>query len=269
MAKQLNVDVNLNTAKAEAALRKLQQELTTAITSATSGSNGSLTKEIVAATKEASNLKVMLSQAVNPQTGNLDLSKFSQQLAKSKTSLNDYAKSLTNLGPTGQKAFMSLTKSIVSAEVPMRQSSKLITELGTTLKNTARWQLTSSLLHNFIGGIQSAFSYARGLNDQDRARIIIFVSRLINLEDSELRNQFFEELKKLEGKSNMAELTWIEERFRDEAVSKGVAEGIVIGETRGRLAANLETARRLRNMGMNDHDIQKATNLSFDEMKIL
>ena len=111
--------------------------------------------------------------------------------------------------------------------------------------------------------------YARGLNDQDRARIIIFVSRLINLEDSELRNQFFEELKKLEGKSNMAELTWIEERFRDEAVSKGVAEGIVIGETRGRLAANLETARRLRNMGMNDHDIQKATNLSFDEMKIL
>ena len=107
--------------------------------------------------------------------------------------------------------------------------------------------------------------YARGLNDQDRAKIIIFVSRLINLEDSELRNQFFEELKKLEGKSNMTELTWIEEHFYDQAIGKG----LTIGEARGRLAANLETARRLRNMGMNDNDIQKATNLSFDEMKIL
>ena len=107
--------------------------------------------------------------------------------------------------------------------------------------------------------------YARGLNAQDRAKIIIFVSRLINLEDSKLRNQFFEELKKLEGKNNMAELTWIEEHFYDQAIGKG----LTIGEARGRLAANIETARRLRNMGMNDNDIQKATNLSFDEMKIL
>ena len=106
---------------------------------------------------------------------------------------------------------------------------------------------------------------ARGLNAQDRAKVIIFVSRLINLEDSKLRNRFFEELKKLEGKNNMAELTWIEEHFYDQAIGKG----LTIGEARGRLAANIETARRLRNMGMNDNDIQKATNLSFDEMKIL
>ena len=164
MAKQLNVDVNLNTAQAEAKLKNLQNLLSQAITSSSKSSAGGLTQEIVQATKAASELKVMLGQAMNPNTGNLDLSRFSQQLSKSKTSLNDYAKSLTKLGPQGQQAFMSLSKSIVSAEVPMRDTSKMLNEFGTTLKNTMRWQATSSLIHNLVGGIQSAMSYARGLN---------------------------------------------------------------------------------------------------------
>jgi hypothetical protein len=33
-----------------------------------------------------------------------------------------------------------------------------------TMKNTARWQLTSSMLHDFIGGLQSAYGYAQKLN---------------------------------------------------------------------------------------------------------
>ena len=72
--------------------------------------------------------------------------------------------------------------------------------------------------------------YSRGLNEKERAGIIVFVSRLINLEDEELRKQFFKELKKLEGKDDMNEMTWIEEHFYDQALSKG----ITIGETRGR-----------------------------------
>ncbi|MBR0203680.1 MAG: hypothetical protein IJQ56_04865 [Synergistaceae bacterium] len=75
--------------------------------------------------------------------------------------------------------------------------------------------------------------YARGLNEQDRARMIIFISRLINLEDAELRHQFFEELDNLKGENNMAELTWIEEHFRDEAIAKGIAIGEARGEARG------------------------------------
>ena len=72
--------------------------------------------------------------------------------------------------------------------------------------------------------------YSRGLNEKERSGIIVFVSRLINLEDEELRKQFFKELKKLEGKDDMNEMTWIEEHFYDQALSKG----ITIGETRGR-----------------------------------
>ena len=165
MAKQLNIDVNLNTAKATQQLQALQQALTQAIQGAAGSGNGALTKEIVKATEAAVKLKSMLSQSMNVDTGNLDLSKFSQQLAKNKVSLQDYARQLTALGPHGEKAFMQMSKAIVSAETPMRQSSKLMNNLWTTMKNTARWQISSAALHTFIGGLQSAMSYARGLNE--------------------------------------------------------------------------------------------------------
>jgi hypothetical protein len=69
------------------------------------------------------------------------------------------------LGPTGQKAFMSLASSIVSADVPLTRTNKLVSELWTTMKNTMRWQLTSSMLHSFMGTIQSAVGYAQDLNE--------------------------------------------------------------------------------------------------------
>ena len=50
--------------------------------------------------------------------------------------------------------------------------------------------------------------YERGVSEKDRARIIVLVARLINLENEELRNQFFDELKRLEGEDNMAAMTW-------------------------------------------------------------
>jgi hypothetical protein len=44
--------------------------------------------------------------------------------------------------------------------MPLKRSNALISELWTTLKNTARWQISSSILHGFIGSVQSAYYYA-------------------------------------------------------------------------------------------------------------
>ncbi len=46
-------------------------------------------------------------------------------------------------------------------------------------------------------------------------------------------------------------------------------DGIAVGKERGRREANIETARRLREMGMNDNDILRATNISFDDLLML
>ena len=59
---------------------------------------------------------------------------------------------------------MSLAQSIASAEIPARRTNALLGELGTTLKNTVKWQFSSSMLHGFIGAVQSAYGYAQDLN---------------------------------------------------------------------------------------------------------
>jgi hypothetical protein len=37
-------------------------------------------------------------------------------------------------------------------------------EFAVTMKNTVKWQLSSSMLHGFMGAIQSAYGYAQDLN---------------------------------------------------------------------------------------------------------
>jgi hypothetical protein len=60
---------------------------------------------------------------------------------------------------------MSLANSVAQAEIPIRRSNALLTQMGTTLMNTARWQLSSSILHGFMGAIQGAYGYAKDLNE--------------------------------------------------------------------------------------------------------
>lgn len=61
----------------------------------------------------------------------------------------------------------------------------------------------------------------------------------------------------MKGENTMAAMTFIEKFFRDE------------GHSEGRHEANFETARRLREMGMADPDIHRATRLSLEELRSL
>lgn len=67
----------------------------------------------------------------------------------------------------------------------------------------------------------------------------------------------------------MAAMTFIEKYFRDEGRNEGFSLGRDEGIGLGRREANFETARRLRDMGMADNDIHKATSLSLEELRTL
>ena len=97
---------------------------------------------------------------------------------------------------------------------------------------------------------------ALGLNTRERAGILVLVNRLINLEDKELRTQYFDELKKMKGENNMAELTWIEEHFRDEGIAIGEARGEARGEKRAINAA----IDFMRSNGMTNEQIDSFRN---------
>lgn len=167
MAKQLNVNLafTADTGKVKAQLQDLQKSLTNLInTSSLSKTNG-FSDQLFEASKAAAELKIHLQNATNVKTGNLDFTKLNDSIAQSGKSLIQYGESLTKLGPEGQQAFMKLTQSVANAEVPIRRSNALLSEMWTTLKNTARWQISSSILHGFMGAIQSAYGYAQDLNE--------------------------------------------------------------------------------------------------------
>lgn len=170
MPKQLNqVDVNLSfnadTSKAKKEIADLQKSLQDI--AKMPGSAGSLFNdtEIKNASKAALELQRHLNAAVNVNTGKLDLSRFSTSLKAAGKDLDGYYNQLIKIGPKGQDTFMQLARSISTAEAPVTRLNAKMAEFVVTLKNSARWQISSSVIHGFMGSIQSAYGYAKDLNE--------------------------------------------------------------------------------------------------------
>ena len=173
MAKQLNsYQVNLqfiaDSKSAQNQIRDLQFQLDNLLKSSINEVQTQklpITKELTEAQIAASKLQTILSQTVNIKTGKMDLTKFSQSLRQSNLNLEKLQNNLMELGPEGQKAFMSLSQSIIEADVPLKRTSALVSEMWTVMKNTARWQISSSAIHSFTGAVQTAYHYAQDLNE--------------------------------------------------------------------------------------------------------
>ncbi len=104
-------------------------------------------------------------QAFNQGTGKLDLVAFENSLKSSGRTLKDYANSLISIGTEGQKAFLNVATAIQKAELPALRTGKIFDQLWITMKNTMRWQITSTALNSFVGTIESAYGYAQDLNE--------------------------------------------------------------------------------------------------------
>ena len=221
MPKQLNVNLafTADTAKASQGIKSLQQQLTQLVNSASLNSSSlGLTKEIREATAAAAQLKVQLSSAMNAN-GTLDLTKFNDSLKASGTTLEQYRLKLSALGPEGTQAFSALASQISSAEIPLRRANTLLQEMGTTLMNTARWQLSSSLLHGFIGGLQHAYGYAQDLNQSlNNIRIVTGQSTEQMAQLAQKANQAAKELSTRTTDYTNASLIYYQQGLDDKAV---------------------------------------------------
>ena len=123
-----------------------------------------VTEQMLKAQQAAAQLSISLKNATNVDTGKLNLTQFSSELQKSGMKLEDYRKQLSALGPEGEKTFLNLAKSVMTADSAIKTSNKLVNDLWISLKNTAKWQLSSSMVKGFMGAISTAFNYAEDLN---------------------------------------------------------------------------------------------------------
>lgn len=161
---QIRFDADTEAAKQR--IIELQQSLTnlTQVTPFSRGFDNVGITQLREASQAAAELKAHLLGALNVRTGKLDLSKLNQSLKVSGRTLQQYQAALTAIGPSGQAAFRQLSMAIMTAEQPIVRLSNHVKNFATTLANTAKWQLSSSMIHSFVGGVQKAYHYTQSLN---------------------------------------------------------------------------------------------------------
>lgn len=147
--------------------RKQVQDLLNQMSDLAKNSNTGLLNSASLKTAQADVIKLgrILQQSFNIDTNKLDLTKFNRQLKQSGLTVDSLASKFAMFGKDGINAFQNLALSLSKAETPAFKLSGILDNLWITMKNTMRWQLTSSMLHGFMGTIQTANRYAEDLNE--------------------------------------------------------------------------------------------------------
>lgn len=123
-----------------------------------------LNKSLQEAISSADILQQHLNAAMDVKTGNINVDKFTASISKSSQSILQLGNNLLKAGMTGEKAFTQLQNGLTMANIKLTKSKNLLDEFSKTLANTVRWQISSTILHGFMGTIQRAYGYAQDLN---------------------------------------------------------------------------------------------------------
>lgn len=165
MAKNLQVNLAF-TADTNAAMQNLQtlRNSLNEISSLPFSVGKGLNSDLQIAANSASQLQKHLGAAMDVKTGNLNLNKLQSSLQQSNQSLSQLTSGLLRAGTTGEKAFLATYSAIAQSNLQLKQSNTLLSQFALTMKNTVKWQLSSSLLHGLISGFNQAIDYAKDLN---------------------------------------------------------------------------------------------------------
>ena len=202
----------------------------------------SLDKDLQKSAQAAAQLRVQLTNAFNTKTGSLDLTKFNESLKSSGMSLDKYQQTFSKLGPAGEQAFNNLARSIATAEVPLRRSNTLLNDFALTLKNTVKWQLSSSIMHGFLTSVQSAMSYAQHLNQNlTDIRIVTGQSADEMARFAEQANKSARELSTTTNQYAQAALIFYQQGLSDKAVKERTDTVIKMANVTGEAAKDVSS----------------------------
>lgn len=161
---QISLAFTADTKQAQMQLQNLQNSLKTLMTASPNLFPDSSVEQVRKAQSAVASLSVALKNATNVDTGKLNLTQFNESLNRSGMSLEQYRKQLQNLGPQGEKAFLQVANSVMSAETSIKRSNKLLDSFWHSLKQTAKYQISAAMFQGVTSGIRSAFNYAEDLN---------------------------------------------------------------------------------------------------------
>lgn len=109
-------------------------------------------------------LKQALDEAYDSSVQNINLGKFNDILEQSGKNLSQLAFDLKNTGTLGNSAFSNLTKVITNAQIPVKKTSQLLDEMWISMKNIAKWNISTSILNSLQGSLQKAYYFSKDLD---------------------------------------------------------------------------------------------------------
>lgn len=120
--------------------------------------------EIQSVIKAANTLEHALQSAYDPKINTVNINKFNEIVNKSGMSVTQLSQKLLEAGPAGQKAFLTMTNSLMNMGSAVKQTNKVVEQMGTTLKNTIKWGVSSGLWNTMLSTTQQAYGYVKSLD---------------------------------------------------------------------------------------------------------
>lgn len=114
--------------------------------------------------QDAEKVENALSKAFNAKLNTFNIQTFNKELASSNLTIAKVQQSFSRAGTAGQSAFNNLAAQVLNTNVQLRQSNKLLDSMATSMANTIKWGITSSIFNNMTRSIQSAYYYAKDLD---------------------------------------------------------------------------------------------------------
>ncbi len=121
-------------------------------------------KELKQVKDTAYQIEQALTRSFDTSLGRLNISKFNQELKKSNISIKAVYSDLAKVGVTGQNAFRNLTTDVLTTNIQLKKSTEWLDKIGTTMANTIRWGITSSIWNTMTGSLSQAYGFAKKLD---------------------------------------------------------------------------------------------------------
>ena len=121
-------------------------------------------QQLQAIQEDAIAVQKALSESFNIKLGTYDIDKFKKSLSDSNTSINKIQQSFSAVGSSGNAAFSKIKSELLSMNKELNRTESSIDKITNTLWNTVRWTIASSVVNNFTGSIEKAYSYVKNLD---------------------------------------------------------------------------------------------------------
>lgn len=162
---QVGFDVqqnNLNQLKAS--LQDLQKLKISDIMKINETDAASATSALNKIKDEAGKVEDALKQAFNTKLNTVNIETFNQSLKQSGTSVEQMYQALRAAGSTGEAAFRSLSSSVLSTNIQLKETHNILDKMATTLANTVKWNAASAAVNGLTRSVEQAWGYVKSLD---------------------------------------------------------------------------------------------------------